>query len=106
MSDYVYLPDLAAEVTVPQAGILSRTLHQDERLKSVLFGFDTGQELSEHTAATPASLYIVQGEADVTLGTDKMDGKAGTWVHMPPNLPHSIKARSPLVMLLLLHKTG
>jgi len=30
-------------------GILSRTLHNDDAVKVVLFAFSTGQELSEHT---------------------------------------------------------
>ena len=34
--------------------IVSRTLWTAERVKAVLFGFAPGQELSEHTASTPA----------------------------------------------------
>jgi len=30
--------------------------------------------------------------------------EAGTWVHMPANLKHSIKAKTPVVMLLVLLK--
>jgi len=48
--DYRFIADLRAEAQVPPDGILSRTLHNDEQLKVVLFGFAAGQELSEHTA--------------------------------------------------------
>ncbi len=43
---YTYLADVVQEVQPPADGTLSRTLHQDERLKAVLFGFAAGQELS------------------------------------------------------------
>ena len=39
MSDYTVFLDLAKEVQPPDKGILSRTLHNDDRLKVMLFGF-------------------------------------------------------------------
>ena len=101
---YTYLADLAAEVEPPADGTLSRTIYQDERLKVVLFGFSAGQELSEHTASTPAIMHFLKGEAKISLGNDTVSAKAGTWVHMTPNLKHSIHANTPASMLLLLLK--
>jgi len=75
---YNFLANLADEITPPADGTLSRTVHQDEHLKAVLFGFSAGQELSEHTAAVPAVIHILSGEADITLGPDEVDGKPGT----------------------------
>ncbi|RME85002.1 MAG: cupin domain-containing protein [Caldilineae bacterium] len=100
---YLFLPDLLAEVPdIPGDSILSRTLFQDDRLKVVLFAFAGGQELSEHTAARPAVLHFLSGEATVTLGEDTFQAQAGSWAHMPPHLPHSIRAHSDTVMLLLM----
>ena len=101
---YACYLDLAAELAPPADGTLSRTIFQDERLKVVLFGFSAGQELSEHTASTPAIMHFLSGEAAVTLGDNLVSAKAGTWVHMPPNLKHSIRANTPVSMLLLLLK--
>ena len=101
---YTYFADLAAEVEPPADGTLSRTIYQDERLKVVLFGFASGQELSEHTASTPAIMHVLKGEAKISLGNNTVSAKAGTWVHMPPNLKHSIRADTPVSMLLLLLK--
>jgi quercetin dioxygenase-like cupin family protein len=74
------------------------------RMKAVIFGFGQGEELSEHTASMPAILQFIQGEATVTLGDDRHEAKAGTWVHMPTGQRHSIQAKTPVVMLLLLLK--
>ena len=101
---YACYLDLAAEVQPPANGTLSRTIFQDERLKVVLFGFSAGQELSEHTASTPAIMHFLKGEAAVTLGDNTVSANDGTWVHMPPNLKHSIRANTPVIMLLLLLK--
>ena len=40
----------------------------------------------------------------MTLGDNRHEAKVGTWVHMLAGLKHSIQARTPLVMLLMLLK--
>ena len=87
---------------IPPDSIISRTIFSDEKITAVLFGFAPGSELSEHTSAKPAVLQFLSGEADVTLGGESLEGAPGAWVHMPPNTPHSIKARTNVSMLLLL----
>ena len=104
-SSYTVCADIAA-LDIPADGILSRTLFNDDHLKVVLFAFATGQELSEHTASTPASIQILKGEARLKLGNDSVEAKAGTWVHMPAQLRHSVRATTPLVMLLHLLKAS
>jgi quercetin dioxygenase-like cupin family protein len=96
--------NLAEAVEPPADGIISRTIYNDESVKAVAFGFGVGQELSEHTASTAAIMHFLRGEAEVTLGAEKSQASEGTWIHMPPSLPHSIVAKTPVVMLLLLMK--
>jgi quercetin dioxygenase-like cupin family protein len=106
MSDnYTQFIDLAKEVQPPDDGILTRTLHNDDDLKAVLFGFAEGEELSEHTAAMPAILHFIQGEATLTLGAEQIEVQPGTWIHMPANLQHSVQTKTRTIMLLLLLKT-
>lgn len=105
MSDYVYfsaLSELSSEV--PPDSILSRTLYETESVKVILFDFAKDQELSEHTAALPAILHFLSGEATLRLGDEEKEARAGTWVQMKPRLPHSILANTPVTMLLLLIK--
>jgi quercetin dioxygenase-like cupin family protein len=104
MNPYTFLESIEAEVAIPENGILSRTLFNDDALKVVAFGFAAGQELSAHTAPMAAVLYFVKGEAEVTLGADKKPAGAGAFVHMPPQTPHGILAKTPVVMLLLMLK--
>jgi quercetin dioxygenase-like cupin family protein len=98
--------DLREPVATPGDGIVSRAIHSDADVRVVLFSFAAGQQLSDHTAPMPVTLEIVEGEADITLGDESVQGKPGTWIHMPGNTPHSVTARTPLTMLLTLLKRG
>jgi quercetin dioxygenase-like cupin family protein len=99
--NYTYFADLFREFELPAQGILSRVLHKDERLNITAFGFSSGEELSPHSAPTPAVLYFLEGEGVVQLGTTEELVHAGSFVFMPPNLPHGIRAKTGLRMLLV-----
>jgi quercetin dioxygenase-like cupin family protein len=102
---YTHFPDLDQLMPeIPQDSILSRTLYDDNHIKAVLFGFAPGQQLSEHTASQPAVLHFLKGTARLTLAEETQPAQAGTWVHMPPRLAHSITAETEVTMLLLLLK--
>jgi quercetin dioxygenase-like cupin family protein len=101
---YTLITDLAQEAQPPDKGILSRTICNDDRVKAVIFGFGQGEELSEHTTSMPAILHFLQGEARLTLDDDALEATPGTWAHMPTGMRHSIQAKTPVVMLLLLLK--
>lgn len=99
--DYTFLANLQQEFTLPEKGILSRVLHKDEKVNVTLFGFAAGEELSAHSAPTPAVLYFLEGEAELQLGTDKVQAGAGSFAYMPPMLSHGISAKTGLRMLLV-----
>lgn len=101
-ASYTHLADLIQSIEIPPDGTLSRTIYSDASIKVVIFGFDAGQELSEHTASRPALLQVVKGEARLTLGPDTLEVRPGAWVHMQAGLPHSVSARTPLILLLTL----
>lgn len=100
MPNYVAIENLLNELEIPKDGTLSRTLHRDDRVKIVLFGFAGGQELSQHTASVPAIIEILSGEARVTLDGEEKELSRGSWIFMEANLPHAVYAKSDVVMLL------
>lgn len=102
-SSYTFFPDIANTIaSIPDESIVSRTVYRDDGLKAIVFAFAPGQELSEHTASVPAVIQILEGECILTLGDDRYEVKAGAWARMPANLKHSILAKTPLKMLLLM----
>jgi quercetin dioxygenase-like cupin family protein len=104
---YLYFENISQAVKeIPQESIVSRTVYRDDGLKAIIFAFAPGQELSEHTAAVPAIVQILEGDCRVTLGGDVFEARPGFWTRMPANLPHSIFAHTPVKMLLLMMSDG
>ncbi len=104
-NQYTHIDDLAKEAAPPQQGILSHTVFQNDDVKAIVFGFGQGDEMSEHTASKPAILHFLQGQVELTLGDDTLAVQAGSWIHMAAGLPHTVLAKTPAIMLLLLLKS-
>jgi quercetin dioxygenase-like cupin family protein len=94
--------DLLAEAPIPERGIHSQTLSKGDDVELIAFAFAPGERLSEHTAARPAIIHVLAGEAELTVGDDSLVGGPGTWVRMDAGTRHAVVARSPMVMALYL----
>ncbi len=105
MSSFVHIPNLSALLTeIPGDSIVSRTVLNEQSARVILFGFAPGQELTEHRTPMAAIIHILAGEGRITLGEEAVDVAPGTLIYMPPNLPHSVLARTELQMLLTMIK--
>ena len=96
------IPDLEAEVSVPQNGTLSRVLHQDDRIPLVLFAFDEGQELTEHRSSSGAIVQVVSGRIRFRASGEDHDLVPSSWLYMSPGEDHALVATEPSLMLLTL----
>ena len=84
-----------------QAGsVVSRTIIDKKAGTVTLFAFDEGQGLSEHTAPYDALVYILDGEADITLSGKPVRLKKGELTIMPADEPHALTAVTKFKMLL------
>ncbi len=99
---HTFLPDLVAETEIPAEGTLSKVVYKDDQIRVVLFAFDEGQELTEHTAALPAIVQVLSGHFLLTMDSETVEIGPGAWAHMAAGLPHSVEATEPSVMLLTL----
>jgi quercetin dioxygenase-like cupin family protein len=89
-----------------QAGsIVSRTIIDKPAGTMTLFAFDAGQGLSEHTAPFDALVYLLDGNAEVTISGKPLQLKKGEMVIMPANQPHALKAIRKFKMLLVMIKS-
>ena len=95
---------LAQETQFAPNGIVSRTLLRTPTTRVVLFGFAEGQELTEHISTQHALVQVLSGECEFSLGGKPHNLKAGDFLHMPPNVPHALKATKQFSMLLTLFK--
>jgi len=99
---YELFADPAAEASPPERGILSQTLARHATFELVLFAMAAGEQLSEHTAAQPVIVHVLDGEAELTVAGDSHSLSRGTWLYMQPRTAHSIVAGTPLVFALYL----
>jgi len=84
--------------------VVSRTVIDKPTGTLTLFSFDKGQGLSEHTAPFDALVYVLDGEAEVTISGQPRQVKTGEMVIMPANEPHALRAVRRFKMLLVMIK--
>lgn len=87
-------------------GIVSQALLTAPGLRVTLFRFAAGQELSEHTSPARVLLQVLSGAGDFTLGPATRRLVAGDLLHLPPHLPHAVRAVEDLTFLLVQAKAS
>jgi quercetin dioxygenase-like cupin family protein len=103
-SSFAFMPNLLDAIQLPENGTLSVPVHQDATTKVLLFAFSAGQELSEHMASVPATMHLLMGRVVWGFSGEEREAGPGAWAHMDANLPHSVRALEPAVMLLTLNQ--
>ena len=96
--------EMAALVAYQGGTVVSRTIIDRKAGTVTLFAFDKGQGLSEHTAPFDAMVYILDGEADITISGRSIPVKSGEALIMPANEPHALKAVEKFKMMLVMIK--
>lgn len=94
--------DLAGLVEYADGAVVSRTLLKRGTGTLTLFAFDRDQGLSEHTAPFDATVLVVDGCAELTIGGRKTEVRAGQLTVMPANVPHAVRAPERFKMLLIM----
>lgn len=92
----------AAEIVIPETGMSKKLLVQASGARVMGFGFAAGHELKEHTAPADVLLHFLEGAAEVTVGEEQKNVRAGSVEHIPARVPHSVRAVTPVKMLLVL----
>ena len=81
-------------------GIVSQSVLTAPGLRVTLMHFAAGQELSEHTSTARALVQILSGRCEFTLNGEVRPLQAGDLLHLPPKLPHAVRAVEAMSMLL------
>ena len=63
---------------------------------------DAGQGSSEHTAPFDATVYILDGKAEITIGGEGDTVWPGELLIMPANVPHALHAPERFKMMLVM----
>ena len=101
MAEVVKLADM---VNYQPEQVVSRTISQNKTGSMTLFAFTAGEGLSTHTTPADALVFVLDGEAQIEIGNEKMSVSAGETVVMPANIPHALHADVQFKMLLIIVK--
>ncbi len=90
-----HLDDLRSLVTVQEDATVSRTVLTADGVRIVLFAFDAGQVLTEHTAAMPVLLQVLDGRLRVSGAGETVELAPGGVIHLDTRVPHTVAAVEP-----------
>ena len=96
------ITDPAGEVVVQSGAVVSKVVHRGDGMNVTVFGFDSGEELTEHQTGRVAVVQVLSGQLRFTVDGEQLELGPGSWLQMAPGTPHSLIADEPTVMLLTL----
>ncbi|MBX3435251.1 MAG: cupin domain-containing protein [Pirellulales bacterium] len=111
MGAAIFSPDATSVVAdwndlveaTPDATV-TKTLYDSPAARLVLFAMDAGQQLTDHSAAKPALVQVLDGTIEFDVSGAKHELRAGGWVAMPAGELHAVRAVEPARFLLTLLK--
>ena len=72
----------------------TQLLNPGGAFKAVSIAIPAGQQLADHTAPSPALLFMIEGQARFITGSEELALTAGGAVHIPAGVAHRIEATS------------
>ncbi len=91
-------------VAYSAGSLVSKTILEKKNGTVTLFAFDTGQNLSEHSAPFDAIVQIIDGTGEIVIGGSPHTLKSGEMIIMPADIPHAVNAKEKFKMLLTMIK--
>ena len=101
LTEVIKLKDLAV---YQNHSVVSREIIRKPAGTMTVFAFDEGEGLSEHTAPFDAVVYLLEGEAEITIDHKPHVVREGEMIIMPAHKPHALKAITKYKMLLVMIK--
>ncbi len=93
---------LSDKIKYQTGAVVSQEIARKDTGTVTVFAFDAGQGLSEHTAPFDAIVYILDGEAVISVEGKPSTVKSGELFIMPAGRPHSVKAEKRFKMMLIM----
>lgn len=98
----IVVTGLVDELPVTESATTSRALVDNERVRVVAFAFDTGEQLTDHTAAMPVVVQVLTGALRFAVAGGTHHLAAGDCVYLAANETHALEALEPTLMSLVM----
>ena len=86
----------------PREGVFSKVLAKGDVSNHTLMCLAKGTDISEHTSTREAAVTVIKGKGSFVLNGKKIKMEPGTFIFMPKDAPHSLRADEDLAFLLSL----
>jgi len=70
---HVLIIELPSEVAIQPDAVVSKVVHRGDGMNVTVFGFDTGEELTEHQAARTAVVQVLSGRLRFTVDGEELE---------------------------------
>jgi quercetin dioxygenase-like cupin family protein len=105
MAKFTYVDGAAGMAEFTDGRVKPVTVLKSTGANVVMFAFEPGTELREHTAYQPALLQAIEGSLSVQVGGETITLNPGDLLHLEPHVPHSVvaaeRARLQLTVLMI-----
>jgi len=99
--DFAAALTLSDLVSYQPGQVVSKTLAQNTAVSLTVFAFDEGEEISSHESNGDAMVIALDGEGEITIGSEKHHITAGETIVMPAKIPHAVYASQQFKMFLI-----
>lgn len=97
-----YFYQLNELMQFPKGGIFSKVLVKTSGMNCTLMCLAAGTEIDTHTSTKQGCVQVLKGKGTFTLNEQDILMEPGTFISMPANAPHSLKAQQDTAFLLYL----
>lgn len=94
---------LRQEPQVPRDGHRQMTLLHRAAVRLVLFAFDAGGKLPQHSAPGVVTIHLLRGSMRVRTSRESYELRAGDLLALEQDVPHDVEALEDSDMLLGVH---
>lgn len=98
--------DLLASVPVTPSSTTSRVVVNNPALRVVVFAFDTGELLTDHSSPRAVVVHLLAGAVRFTVGEVEHAMVPGDVLYLAPGQQHSLVADAPSHLSLVMVDTA
>ena len=94
--------DLNELMQFPKEGVFSTVLAKGDNYNHTLMCLTKGTDIDTHTSTKNGVVQVLKGKGTFKLFEKTINLKPNTFIFMPKDAPHSLKAEEDLAILLCL----
>ncbi len=91
-----------SELPISTHATTSRALLDNESVRVVVFAFDTGERLTDHAAAKPVVVQLIEGRLRLSVEDEDHELVAGDVAYLAPGAQHALEALEPSRLALVI----